>query len=404
MIARVVELADWETLKSLSLVCKDFEHEAGRHLWRVLSIHTLGQGYEEARDHVDVKIRMIRKRVQHIREVSLGVYSGYCTFWRSEQDTHLVLIELFSLLSQLSLTVLSINLDAYGPAVAPCLHKFKLPPTLTHLTISNGILPNLGYLRPCLHSLESLKLRSVSHGSNCDFSQLESLPAGTILSELRHLEVDRANQLLSLQHCVLPALESLSVVVLCRDGVEVLCDYLSSLSPMSETGLYHRPHYLHPAPSLRNLSLRLSYKPDVRPTPSLLYGGLLLHPFIRSSRVLSNLQKLTVVHDAFPTQYVQDETLFDLVSTYKHLQYLNWDLLMETTFHQERVVLAESILKAAFRRHETTGRTAMREISTRVMMWRILPSQKFWVRRYVSTDDAMHLGQDWHMIDETRTQ
>lgn len=387
-------------------MCRDFEDETGRHLWRTLTIHTLGQGYDQARDHVTLKIGVLRKQLQHVREVSLGIYSGHCTFWRSEHEVQLVLAEFFRLLGKLSLNVLSINLDAYGPAVIPCLRAFKLPDTLTHLTISNGMLPNLGFLQPCLPKLESLKLRSVSHAPNNHCSLLESLLPGSILPELRDLEVDRAVQLNSLRGCALPALENLSIVTLCRDGLEILFDYLLSLSSPSQSAIYGsmQSRYSASTPTLQTLSLRISNKPEIRPTPSMIYGGLLLHPMIKSSGILSHLHTLTLVHDVFPDQHSQDESLFDLISTFPNLRQLNWDVLLDWFIHHERLKISDRVLEALFGYHvrERVNCTMIKEIQLRAMVWRIMRSQKSWVRRYVGKGRDNPGELPWAVVDDTR--
>jgi len=200
------------------------------------------------------------------------MYSEYCYYWRSGQDVPVVVSELFSLLSTARLTQLSVNLDTYVVALAPCLHNFRLPSTLKQLTFCNGIQPNLGFLRPCLQNLESLTLRASSSVANSD---LEPLMDGSALPQLRHLEVDRAGQLSSLRNCVLPALEEVSVAALCRDGLHnALLDFLLSLSP-SNRSAYHPTQSHH---SLRHLCLRVTHKPDARPSPSMLYEGLSCDP------------------------------------------------------------------------------------------------------------------------------
>lgn len=387
-------------------MCRDFEDEAGRHLWRTLTIHTLGQGYDEARDHVTLKIGVLRKQLQHVREISLGIYSGHCTFWRSEHEVQLILAEFFHLLGKLSLNVLSINLDAYGPAVIPSIRSFQLPDTLTHLTISNGMLPNLGFLQPCLHKLESLKLRSVSHAPYRDNLSLEPLLPGSVLPKLRDLEVDRAVQLHSLRGCALPALENLSVVTLCRDGLEILFEYLLSLSLSSQSAIDRstQSRYAVDVPTLQTLSLRISNKPDIRPTPSMIHSGLLLHPMIKSSGILSNIHTLTLVHDVFPDQHSQDESLFDLISAFPKLRQLNWDVLLDWFVHHERLQISDHILEALFGHHvrERVNGTMIKEIQLRAMVWRIMRSQKSWVRRYVGKGHDSPGDQSWAVVDDTR--
>lgn len=323
-------------------------------------------------------------------------------FWRSEQDARPVLSELFHLLSQTYLNVLSVNLDAYGSAILPCLRDFKLPFTITHLTISNASEPNLGFLRPCLHNLESLKLRSVSHGPDSDKLRLfEPLIAGSVFARLRVLEVDQANQLSALRDCALPALESLSVIALCRIGLEdFLLDFLLSLSP-SNRALYNPAQSRHSAPILRCLQLRMTSKPFMRPSASTLYDRLLLHPKLRSLGVLSRLHSLSVVHNMFTSPDVQDQSIGELLATHRELQHFSWDVLLDTVFNQPRVVIGENVLRLAFPCDTACSGMRTKEITLRAVIWG-MPAQKSWVRRYVATEHRLDSGRGWTTIDETR--
>lgn len=397
--AGIIKHGDWDTLKALSLVCRDFESEAGRYLWRTLNIHTLGQSYEEARQHVELKLGIVRKRVRDIREVSLGMYSGYCFYWRSGQDIPVVVSELFSLLSTARLTQLSVNLDTYGAALAPCLRDFRLPSTLKQLTFCNGIQPNLGFLRPCLQNLESLTLRTSSSVVN---NVLEPLMDGSALPQLRHLEVDRAGQLSSLRNCVLPALEELSVVALCRDGLHnALLDFLLSQSPSNRRAC-HPTQPPHSAP-LRHLSLRVTHKADARPSPSMLYEGLFLRPSIVASGVLAHIQTLTVAHELFSAEHVQTAALSELFHSLRELCQLTWDVVLDSMYHRERVDIGSDVLRKAFRLDKVSGQTRMREITIRAMLWHGIPPTSSWVRRYVGFGPSTSAEQSWTVVDETRS-
>lgn len=360
----------------------------------------MGQGHEEAREHVEVKLGIIRKRVGDVWEVSLGLYSGYCAYWRSEQGIRVVVSELFSLLSTARLTQLSVNLDAYSVALVACLSGFRLPSTLKQLTLSNDTQPNLDFLRPCLLNLESLTLRATCSRVGSDFISLEPLLGGSSLPKLHHLEVDRASQLSSLRNCALPALEDLSVVTLYRSELqEFLVDFLLSLSPLNHSA-YHTTRSSRAAPILRHLSLRVAYNPNVRPSPSMLYEGLLLRPSIITSGVLAHLQTLTLVHELFSSNRVQDAALDELLHSYRELCEFRWDVLLDSMYHRGRVNIGPDVLRKAF--CLDGGRNGMREIAVRAMLWRGMPLMSSWVRRFVSVACGIPGEQSWTVVDETR--
>lgn len=326
--ANIIRQVDWDTLKSISVVCRDFEDEAGRYLWRKLSIDTLGQSYDDACKHVQLKLKVLNKRVKHVKEVTLGIYSGYCSFWqRTGHEVENVLLELFSLLGQSSLQVFTVNLDAYGAAVVPCLQSHLLPSTIQHLTLSNQTQHNLDFVIPCLPNLVSLKLRALCTTRMNPDTTLEPIVSGGVLPKLTTLEVDRADQLLAFQNCALPSLQTLNVIALCTFGLEdILVNFLASFNPTPPfASTVYSKHCVVP-PTLRNLSLRMTCKSAHAPNPSMVYYGLLMHPLVVASRALERLRSLHLAHNCFPSEGSRDDAFGTLLPTLEELETFVWEV------------------------------------------------------------------------------
>lgn len=264
----------------------------------------------------------------HVKELSLGIYSGYCLFWqRSGHEVENVLLQLFTLLGRSSVETLVINLDAYGAAIIPCLQSHYLPPTIQHLTLSNQTQHNLDFVLPCLPNLISLKLRATSSTGTKIATTLEPIVSGGILPKLTHLEVDRADQLIAFRKCALPSLHTLSIIALCSVSLEdVVVDFLASLNPTPPfVSSVYTKHRVAP-PSIQHLSLRVTCKSTVAPNPSMIYYGLLMHPAVVASRSLEHLRTLRLVHDTFPSDGSRDDAFGSFFPTLENLETFVWDV------------------------------------------------------------------------------
>lgn len=340
--ASIVSQVDHQTLKTLSLVSKDLEVEAGKYLWSDVTIRTLGQSPETAQEHVDTKLRVLRKQVGNIQSLSLEMYRGNqdCSFWDKECDGGKALKELFELLGRMKLRKLQLNLDAYSPnVIIPALDQFRLP-ALRSLSISLNNTTTLDFLLPSLDTLEVLSLKCETTVVPTDSAMTKSLPPASIFRSLKELEVARGWQLSWLQSSSFPALRHFSTVVSSTEPPDTLRQFLLSLAPSTDSGSVTGLTTL----SIRAASVSGAAVPWFR---AAIYTSLLLDPQVHSSGVLASLEDLILVHEP-PACESLDELILELVTTYPSLRTISLSLPFAAISNPVSIILPDIVLEKIF--------------------------------------------------------
>ncbi|KAF8304968.1 hypothetical protein DL93DRAFT_2172853 [Clavulina sp. PMI_390] len=413
LLASIVNVADFRTLKILNLVCKDFEEEAARRLWRIITIFTARHDQCEARQHIYTKLEIIRRHVKHLDEIRFGSYSVYRQVWQQE-DPLPFLQTLFCLLNQSCLRGLSIGLFTDCPAMRSMVRSHGLPSNLRRLDLVPSE-TDLGQLGKSLHTLQFLRLHSPKSIPFSAFAASPlvpkslslSLPPHSTFSTLRTLKMDSLERLGDLQHCSFPLLEHLSLSGIHRESIDAIVTLLSGLSPDPN----HRYSSATSLPTLRSLSLRIAPQLSIDFSNSALCSSLLLHSRIQSSGVLAHMETLDILHEEFPTQALFDSTLLQILEAFVDLKHFRCDILIDGRNYTSYtpLVISEHTLRAAFSRDSRATQSCQRleEIVLNSLVWRdtgeiIRPSP--WVRKYRARtpqlDGREHEDAAWEVVDE----